>query len=80
LHKKYLSYFVNEDLPNWKEILLLIVAASNNLPHSSVNSDPHEIFSGRNMSNPFDVNIESKNISDLRVLNLVEKINLYGRM
>jgi argonaute-like protein implicated in RNA metabolism and viral defense len=31
--KKYLSYFVNEEQSNWKEILPLIVAAYNNLPH-----------------------------------------------
>ena len=72
--KKYLSYFVDKNQSNWPELLPLIVASYNNLPHKTLNRSPYEIVFLKKMRTPFNVNIKGKKIKDDRIIELAEKL------
>lgn len=67
---------MNEKQENWHSLLPLIVSAYNNMPHDSTCKSPYEVIFGRQMSNPFNIGIKQKNISDNRITELADKSNL----
>lgn len=52
--KKYLSYFVDDNQKNWKDILPYVVAAYNSKAHSATQVSPHMVVFGRRIKTPFD--------------------------
>jgi len=72
--KKYISYFINEQQDNWHDLLPIIVAAYNNLPHTTLNKTPYEVVFGRKMTTMFNIGTKDAEITNEKVVDLATKL------